>query len=836
MNKITFLLIFFSATIVFAQSSWKKINSENHLSKNELEFRKTTPSTLDLYALNIESLKNEIHLSKTISIPINGEFSKFNIKEVSSFTKPLASKYGYIKSFSLKGIDDKTATGKISIGTDGIHMVIFSGKHATTYIDPYTKDKSTYITYKRDQIDNNRNDFKCLIETNTNAAKKSSVSITQTNADDGILRTYKLALACTGEYAQFHINNAGVSSASDSEKKAAILSAMNTTMTRVNGIFERDLATTMTIVVNSSGENELIFLNPTTDNLSNNDANILIDESQNICDAIIGSANYDIGHTFSTGAGGLAGLGVLCSSGQKGQGVTGRNSPIGDAFDIDYVAHEIGHQFGASHTFNNSCSNNRSNSTAVEPGSGTTIMGYAGICSPNIQNNGDDYFHAVSIAQMWNVVKNTSCATETNTNNTAPTVNAGINVSVPKATPLILTGEATDTNSGSLTYCWEQTDTEITTMPPLASNTAGPAFRSLPPSDDPDRYLPSLPTVISGSTETDWEVIPSVARELNFSLLVRDNNANGGASERDDIIITVVDTDPFLVTTPNTAVTWDVGTTQAITWNTSTTNQAPINCQNVKIMLSTDGGETFTTTLIESTPNDGSYDLIVPNQPTTSARIMILGVGNIFYNVNATNFSIVSTGPTFLLSNESESQKTFNQSTSSVTYKIAVNFINGFSETVTFSTENLPQGTNAILSTTSVNSSSEITLTITDFSNAMTGDYTIKLNGSSTSLNSVLELPNLTVNTNNVFGNFSLFPNPVEDFLTLSFDIPDSEEKVNLSLYDFTGKTIQSLTVESDTDTNIFNQNLNLNYLQSGIYLLKITNGILHTTKKIIVK
>ncbi|WCC45211.1 zinc-dependent metalloprotease family protein [Tenacibaculum finnmarkense] len=252
-----------------------------------------------------------------------------------------------------------------------------------------------------------------------------------------------------GEYSQFHLNRQNIAdSATDAVKKAVVLSAINTTMTRVNEVYERDLSVRMVLVNNND---KLIFLDAATDDLTDNDADALIDESQAKCDAIIGDANYDIGHTFSTGGGGLAQVRSVCVTGYKGSGITGSPQPINDPYDIDYVCHEIGHQFGGTHTQNNDC--NKS-STSAEPGSGSTIMGYAGICSPNVQGNSDPYFHAVSIAQMWAHMQNSgSCAVQSSTNNDAPTANAGKNVSIPKGTPFVLEGIATDAQGlNSLTY------------------------------------------------------------------------------------------------------------------------------------------------------------------------------------------------------------------------------------------------------------------------------------------------------------------------------------------------------------------------------------------------
>lgn len=750
MKKALLFFSLISITFINAQSSWKKINSKNYSSKSKNIVRKSNPKKFDLYSLNLKSFKTTLPqrkgVKKTIQLPnTKGGSSSFYVEETLNFTNPLPKKYGYIKSFNIKGIDDKTASGKISIGNDGVFVVINSGKHSTLYIDPYTKDKATFIAYERKSLNNEKSDFDCLVK-DTGFSKKTVNTFQKRGANDSKLRTYRLALACTGEYAQFHIKQQGVSSsASDATKKAAVLSAMNTTITRINNVYERELAVKMNIVVNTSGENELIFLDPATDNLTNNEASILINESQNICDTIIGNDNYDIGHTFSTGAGGYASVGVVCSKGSKAKGVTGTSNPINDAYDIDFVAHEFGHQFGAPHTFNNSCDGNRSDGNSVEPGSGSTIMGYAGTCAPNVQENSNDYFHAESLAKMWNIIKNKSCAVETNTNNTPPTANAGIDVSVPKSTPLILKGQATDADgSNTLTYCWEQFDSEIASQPPVSTNVAGPNFRSLPPTESPNRYLPALATVLSGSTSSTWEVIPSVAREMNFSLLVRDNNSGGGSTARDDLKITVTDAEPFTVTSQNNATTWSTGTKQTITWNKSTTDQTPINCANVTIKLSTDGGLTFPITLVESTPNDGNHKLTVPNHPTTTARIMVEAIDNIFYNVNATNFTIDSTVPTFLVANTTNLQTVCNNNTDTAVYTLNLQFLNGFNEAVSFSATNLPNGVSATFSPTTINTNGNVTMTLSNFSESNPQNYMINVVGSATNLSQNTDA-NLTV-------------------------------------------------------------------------------------------
>jgi hypothetical protein len=502
-------------------------------------------------------------------------------------------------------------------------------------------------------------------------------------------------------------------------------------MTRVNGVFERDLSVKMTIV----GDNDkVIFLDAATDNITDGNPNTMLNQVQTICDREIGDANYDIGHIFSIAGDGLAGGGVVCVTGSKARGVTGRNQPIGDAYDIDYVAHEMGHQFGANHTQNNNnC--NRNNATAVEPGSGSTIMGYAGLCSPNVQDQSDDYFHAVSIDEMWStILTSASCAALTDTNNTAPTANAGADFSIPKSTPFLLKGVGTDADgTASLTYNWEQTDNGVATMSPVATNSIGPMFRSLPSATSSERYMPELTTVVAGSTASTWEVLPSVARTLSFSFLVRDNHAGGGSTARDNMEVSVEDAEPFTVSSPSTSVTWFTGTTQSIEWNKGATDIAPINCQTVTIKLSIDGGLTFPIILKENTLNDGAEDVVIPENTTTSARIMVEAVDNIFYNINATDFKIESSTPTFVISNTSGIQSICNTENESVSYVLDLDFVNDFSENVSFTTTGHPAGSNVSFSPTSINEDGNVTMNISGLNGVTPQVYTINVVGNSTS-------------------------------------------------------------------------------------------------------
>ena len=749
--------IFLNVDTTHSQKIWKKLLKVNYTAqKKEVYKKKNFPLEYEIVGIDLNAFSKNLkngskHQEKIIELPnSNGSLSRFYIKETSNFETELQAKFPNITSYTGQGIEDPTAVAKMSIGADGFHAVIFSGNHETVYIDPYSRDHKDLIVYKRSSLSKADEDFKCLVD--VSAKKEFSSADFSKNANDEKLRTFRLALACSGEYAQFHLgaNQQNISAtASEQVKKAAVLSAMNTSITRINGVFEKDLAVKFVLV---NENDKIIFLDTNTDGITDGTPNAMINEVQTICDAEIGDLNYDIGHVFSIGGDGLAGLGVLCLSGQKARGVTGRSQPVGDPYDIDFVVHEFGHQFGANHTQNNDC--NRVNSAAVEPGSGSTIMGYAGICAPNVQSgnpngNSDAYFHAVSIAEMWAKIETSgSCASITDTNNTAPIADAGANYSIPKSTPFKLEGTATDEDGlSSLTYNWEQLDNEVGAMPPLSTNLVGPMFRSLSSKIVPVRYMPDLTTVISGNTSTTWEVLPSVTRALNFSFLVRDNHAGGGSSDRDDMEVEVVDAAAFLVTSQNAGETLDTGQTISVTWNKGTTDVTPIDCQNVNIKLSIDGGVTFPIFLETNTPNDGLEDVVIPNNATTDARIMVEASDNIFYNVNTSKFIINSTLPAFLITTEVNQKAVCNSGNNTVDYILNFDFINGFSDTVTLSAAGIPAGADAVFSQQTTNDDSNITMTISNLEGEIPQDYTIAVKGTSISLNQQIEVELKVVST-----------------------------------------------------------------------------------------
>ena len=573
----------------------------------------------------------------------NGNMERFRVVESPILEPGLSAKYPEIKTYSARGIDDQTAYARFGWTYKGFHGIIFSDLHATVYIDAYsTNDITHYISYFRTDYTRAFTEPFIQYEPEVIDQIESIITSEQELVIGEQLRTYRLALAATGEYSTYHGGT-----------KPLVLAEMVIAMNRVNGMYEQDTALRMVLVANND---DVIFLDGTTDPYNNSSGSQMLGQNQATLDSIIGNANYDVGHVFSTGGGGVASLRVPCVTGSKARGVTGLTNPVGDPFYVDYVAHEMGHQYGGNHTFNGSegsCSGgNRNGSTAYEPGSGTTIMAYAGICgSQNIQPNSDDHFHTHSIQEIvaYTTTGNgNTCPVITNTGNSAPTSEAGTGgFTIPVNTPFILTGSATDPNgSDVLSYNWEEYDLGAAGHPNSPVGNA-PIFRSFPSVPVPFRVFPRMSDIVN-NTQTIGEILPSYARALNFRLTVRDNNVNPSAGGVHYDLITFAVTDqagPFLVTAPNTAVVWPIGGLGMVTWDVANTDVAPVSCTNVDITLSTDGGYTYPITLATNTPNDGSHNVTVPNNPNTQSRVRVMCANNIFFDISNVNFTIQTVPP-----------------------------------------------------------------------------------------------------------------------------------------------------------------------------------------------
>ncbi|MCP4422259.1 MAG: hypothetical protein GY805_37095, partial [Chloroflexi bacterium] len=452
-----------------------------------------------------------------LSLPLpDCSYGRFQIYQPTVMHPDLAAKFPEIQTYAGNGLDDPTAYARLDTTPKGFHAMILSG-NGRVFIDPYSSDGiDLYQSYlASDFLPNLPENFApdVVIEAaGENAAKPDAIA--GAISSGGQLRLYRLAVAATGEYTQFHGGT-----------KALAMSEINTAINRVTGIYEREVAVTFQLIANND---LIIYTNGATDPYTNSNGDAMLGQNQANLDSVIGSANYDVGHVFSTGGGGVARLGVVCGS-FKAWGVTGRSSPIGDPFYVDYVAHEIGHQYAGSHTFNGNsgfCAGNGNSGTAYEPGSATTIMGYAGICYPqNIQENSDDYFHGISFDEIVSFTTTglgNSCATTSSTGNTPPTVDAGASFNIPLNTPFTLSGSATDPDgTAALTYNWEEFDLGPAGLPNFPSGNA-PIFRSFQPTTFPSRTFPQISDIVN-NTQTMGELLPSYARTMNFRLTARDN-------------------------------------------------------------------------------------------------------------------------------------------------------------------------------------------------------------------------------------------------------------------------------------------------------------------------
>ncbi|OGS61266.1 zinc-dependent metalloprotease family protein [Flavobacterium sp.] len=879
-NLQFFLSIILFSNLSFGQGNFWTKTSEEKLKTSEKMDRDVQPSKSKLFHLDFNAFK-QLLLSApmentTLSSNLIVQFPDFegNLKNYKVFEAPvmekgLSDKFPAIRSYSAQGIDDPTSTLRFSVTDFGLHVMSLSGEKGTYYIDTFTKDLNNYIVYSRKDIQKARS-FGCFVQDNDPAFESSRGYENQVLVNDGNLRQYRLAISNTIEYAAYHLTAAGTPvGASLAVKKGVVLSAMVVSLTRLNGIYERDMAVRMNLVANND---LVIFID--SDNYTNSPT--MIDEIQPIVDGLIGFGNYDMGHGYCTTDSGIAQVSSVCGSG-KARGITGNPAPVGDPFDVDYVAHEMGHQFGASHTQNNDC--NRSAASAYEPGSASTILGYAGICAPNVQSNSDAHFHARSILQMTSFVTSgsASCRAISATGNTAPVVNAGVNYTIPYGTAFILKGSATDANGDALTYCWEQYNNEVTTQPPLQTATTGPNFRSLPPSASPNRYMPRFLDVLNGNLAPTWEVVPNVARTMDFALTVRDNRAGGGMTNRDDMVVTTAGVGPFRVTSPAASASWNTNSSQTITWDVAGTTANGINTANVNILISTDGGATFST-LVANTPNDGTQPVTMPSTAAVNCRILIEAVGNIFYAVSP-NFSIgytivttcndyvMNTGFAIPDNNTAYTVRAINVPTTSniSDVNVAVNLTHTYIQDLQIILQGpMVTTTQSILFNNQCTNQDNINAVFNDQGSALVcaspvtgnaipntpltvfnglnpnGDWLVGIRdlaavdtGSVVSYTLTVCSQQATLSSES-FGleNFTLYPNPNNGNFNIQFTSTSGNE-IKVNVHDIRGREIYS---KAYTNNGLFNENLQLSNVQSGVYLVTVEDGSIKETKKIVVQ
>lgn len=804
-----------------------------------------------------------------------GGFQRFSVVDSPVMEAGLAARHPEIKTYAGRGIDDPSATLRMSVTPLGVQASVRSSAGAW-YVEPYyQRDQSLYASYYRADMQRRVSSFSeglmrqaqatlsrgryhagnevkveglgfvpngtvtitvrqagqaiarqtvyasasedgTLVatfkadpyrtlgsyEVTLSDGRSTTSSVYEVVADGSpllastgsVLRTYRLAMVTDPAYANFFGGPANVTAA-----KVAL-------MNRVNQVYEDDLSVRMLLVNNDavlnlstaaqfSGANGPCGGTACYPTASVSCSSTTLTRTRTVIGLLVGASNFDIGHiAVGAGGGGIASLGVVGLA-AKAQGCTGLPSPDGDAFAVDYVAHEMGHQFAGNHTFNGvtgSCSGgNRSAANSVEPGSGTSVMAYAGICSTdNTQNNSDPYFSMRSFDEITThigaaeqnltevqqaaltsyltngqefvlryngadsvpIVRGTNFTTAgiqaaiqgiagwpaggtvsisgltdtgftigfggalagvdaanlqlvgctgctgfvgeitkggisarggivTATGNSAPVVTAPAGYTIPLRTPFALTGSATDVDGDTVTYMWEQTDRGGSTGTALQNNvkTNGPLFRQFgtravfnaalynpvgqnATDTNPTRVFPDMPQLLLNNTNAETGTCPAgnidcfseflptsdyvgftgvnaAPARLNFRLTARDGR--GGVNSASTVLTLAPGTGPFLVTFPNAGESLDAGSPVTVTWSVAGTNVAPIAADNVKISMSTDGGLTYPLVMAASTPNDGSQKVTVPLVNTSTARIKVEAVGNVFFDVSNTNLTVV---------------------------------------------------------------------------------------------------------------------------------------------------------------------------------------------------
>ena len=572
----------------------------------------------------------------SISIPwFENEQLTLELEEASQFAPALQAQYPEIRSYRV-ATPDGIRHGRLNTSPRGVFMVLLGGDgpvgilHENDQLIPSHR-------LERIDIDAQLGAVACEVEDDVKEHNHDHAERSQVNSCfqfGATLRQFRMALACTGEFAT---NNGG--------SVASVNAAYNNRLAEINVIYEVDAAVSFVLI---PGNDVLINFNASTDPYSNpSNSFTSLDEGEIYIEGLINDADYDIGHSVHDvvgggSASGRAGLGVVCVTGAKARGW----STLFNGFSLAIIQHEIGHQFNCQHT-NFGC--NSTGAQRYEVGRGNTIMNPGTIpdcIGANAVNTinpiSSIYLHVGSIVALENHISTTgSCFTSVSTGNGAPSsdASAASGNTIPANTPFILEGGGSDPEGASLTYCWEQFDTDGTStgIPTATANsTVAPLFRSNFPTSDPNRYLPNLNTILSGvaSDGSDGELLTNVSRTMTFRLTTRDGTTGNAC---DETSVSVVNTGaPFQITSQNTATTLTANgsNTATVTWDVAGTTANGINAANVDILFSDNGGSTFSFTIAAATPNDGSHTFIIPAFATSSGRIMIRGTGNIFLDIN----------------------------------------------------------------------------------------------------------------------------------------------------------------------------------------------------------
>ena len=639
--------ILFASSWLLVASAWAADNSHTETTNWLNALQNVRQVSLDETTLHQQLPVHSAQARQTrtaLWLPLpDGTTTQVTAEPVDILTSDVAAKHPDIQAWRLQSQDGQTFEGQLDYTPQGFHAVLTNAAGETVFIDPQTTDaERRYVSFSKQA---NAQAFQQ--QTHCSTAGETTDPVTALRTTDTAARLtaartgneiqqYRIAIAATGEYTAYQGG------------KDAAFAAIVTTVNRLNAIFEREAGIRFVL----ASDEQVIFDDANTDPYDESNSRSAMELNQWILDSFVGNANYDIGHLLTTANGGLNGIAYLnsvCNNAFKGMGVSGLAEPNANnsAFYVDIVAHEIAHQFSATHTFNSvqgSCQTNRVAATAYEPGSGGTIMSYSGLCnSDNVQTNSYSRFHLASLNQILDFAYTPgnaaqTCATVLTRSNQQPTVNAGSDYTVPAGTALRLMGTATDPDNDTLGYAWEELDTGVATTV-LEDTGNNPLAKVMPLNTLPVRTLPDIPTFLHYGYQPGT-LLPATTRSMQFALIARDNKGGAGY---DTMKVNVVDTGArFQVLSPSTAQLPSEGDIH-LSWNVAATDQAPINCQSVDVAITADG-RSFTS-LRTRLPNSGEADITLPYSTAEKRYIRVQCSDNIFFALSGVDFPVARANP-----------------------------------------------------------------------------------------------------------------------------------------------------------------------------------------------
>lgn len=804
-----------------AQDLWSFEKNSQYLDHISDEYIQTI--TLDRNKLFITASSK---VKETISFPNEfGEMEQFSVKEIGVLSLSLSKAYPNIKTYVGKSLERANVHARWSSSPIGINAMLTSAS-GTFFIQPKRNgNQNEHLFYKRGgSLYDDFERLNCLVDSKIFSEQSEAQIIILKDANSKVLstqnlKTYRIAVSATGEFTQFFGDDDDSNGTNKEDAFVQVVSTIN----RINEVFEIDLGVRLELVSSAS----LLYEDPETDPYGD-DFN---EEIQEVLTDSFGESNYDIGHLFDYGdANGNAGsVGNICSNGRKGSAFTshpfvdtsGVGQFLNDYFDIDFVAHEIGHQFGAYHTYSHETEFSGVNS---EPGSGSTIMGYAGITGlDDLQNHSDPYFHYHSIVNVADYLARFSCQSTSDIDNQTPTIDAGQDVTIPIGTAYTLEAFATDSDEDALTYCWEQLNSGLATQANFGpTSESGSNNRSFLPTRTPVRTVPSISRVLAGKltqinpqNPEDWQTVSLVNRSLKWGVTVRDRTetssvSTGQTAQDFKTILVIEDAGPFEITSQNTnTVVWKTGANELISWNVNNTDQAPINTETVSIYLSLDGGENFNSLLVSNTLNDGQYDFIVPTSiSATNTRIKIVPDNGIYFAVNSQPF--VTAERAFATPFQIVSKNSCDPT--ALSYNFTLNYYQDFTGVVTYSLQGIPSGINHSISpNTSSTNQEQGTISLSNLSTLDPGFYSITLVASSGDLVERQDFRFISKQSN--FETLTgLHPDSLDALQSLkplmSWEADENADQYTIQLS--TSSTFESLVVSSTISTNNFSPSFNL--------------------------